>query len=256
MMGRSDQPKASEIAEELLSAASHGENLMREVDFMSGHNARLKQDVFKEMVGKQGEFPNVRLIDGNGRTVTPGQQGWAIAKIVQVSSDGKEHTLYDASGDEDAARLMNADSRDVIASDQTSGKHPQDVDAFVKEFKKTIDQLVASGKRVEGEGLISGIINDMKRAYVNGGVYDCADQGIALLSNFSNLSTSGNWDLHLVGAPPHYTVEVVPHSKDDPLIKLDPWRGEHAVDIVPAGTFKPDKRINKWLDGDGRWRWN
>jgi len=255
-MGKGDQPKATEIAEELLTAASHGENLMREVDHMSGHDAGLKQDVFKQMVEKQGEFPNIKLVDSSGHLVKKGQGGFAVAKIVQISPEGKELTLYDGSGEDDAARLMNADSRNIITNDQLSGSHPQDVDAFLGEFKKTIDQLVASGKRLEGEGVMMGVINDMKRSYVDSRVDDCVDQSITLLGNVSKLNTAGQWDFHLVGAPPHYTVELVPHSKDDPLIKLDPWRGEHAIQLAPAGTYEPDKRINKWIDREGRWRWN
>jgi hypothetical protein len=255
-MAESDQPKATEIAEGLLNAASHGENLMRSVDYMSGHDARLKQDVFQQMVEKQGQFPNIRLLDNSGHVVKQGQRGIQVARIVQVSQDGQEHTLYDASGEEDAARLMNADSRNLVASDITSGSHPQDVDTFVKEFKKTIDQLNASGKRVEGDGVIMGIINDMKRFYFNDGTYDCADQAIAVLSNLSKLKTSGQWDFHLVGAPPHYTVEVVPHSKDDPIIALDPWKGHDHIQYLPTATNRPDDRINKWLDSEGRYRWS
>jgi hypothetical protein len=252
-MTEKPDPKTNEIADELMTAASRGENLMREVDYMSGHSSRLKQDVLGKMVGMQDKFPNVKLVDYEGHTITKAGPGTNVARIVRMSG-GKEETVYD--GSSDAADLMNADRTNIIISDKTTGQHPQDVNAFVEEFKKTIDQLVASGRRLDGEGIFKGIINDAERAYIDNRMYDCADQSVAVLGNLSKLNTSGNWDLHLIGAPPHYKIELVPHSKDDPLIKLDPWRGKSAIDVVPAGKYEPDTRINRWLDSDGRPRWN
>jgi hypothetical protein len=253
MTEKPDPIKANEIADELMTAASHGENLMREIDYMSGHSGRLKQDVIGKMIGMQDQFPNVKLVDYQGHTVTSARLGQNVARIVRTDG-GKEQTLYDASSD--AANLMTADHNNLLINDKTSGQHPADVTAFVSEFQKTIDQLVASGRRLDGEGVIRGIVNDAERAYIDGRMYDCADQSVAVLGNLSKLNTSGNWDLHLIGAPPHYKIELVPHSKDDPLIKLDPWRGKSAVELVPAGTYEPDQRINQWLDNDGRLRWN
>jgi len=236
-----------------MTAASRGENLMREIDYMSGHSGRLKQDVLGKMVGMQDQFPNVKLVDVQGNTVTSARLAQNVQRIVRTNG-GKEETVYD--GSPDAANLMNADRTNIMISDKTSGHHPEDVRAFVSEFEKTIDQLVASNRRLEGGGTVLGILNDAKRAYIDDKMYDCADQSIAVLGNLSKLNTSGNWDLHMVGAPPHYKIELVPHSKDDPLIKMDPWRGKDAVEIVPAGTYETDTRLNRWLDNDGRARWN
>lgn len=251
------QDQSAILAEDLMSAAHKGENLMRAVDYMSSHDPKLKQDVIAKMIDLQnaGKFPDVHLVDFNGNPVTNDRLGVTVGKILQTAPDGHQIVLYDGSAEGEARTLMNASNENPLVRDRTTGAHPEDTAAILASFKQSIADMEKRGKRLPGGGTLRGIVNDALRAYKDPNMFDCADQSTDVLNDLAKLKLKGNWDFHLVGDPPHYTVEVVPHSKDDPLIRLDPWRGEDDVEVVPPGTFTRDTRLNRWVDDQGRARW-
>jgi hypothetical protein len=250
---------AQKIAEKLMTAASHGENLMREIDFLStpvpGQPSKI--DVLKGMVDLKtmGKFGGVEILDGQGKPITNERGAFNVQKIVR--KDGAtEQTLYESGVGSEGRALYNQDQHNVLLEDKVEAAHKGDANKIVQTFQKAVDEMVKSGHRVDGEGALMGLVNNVDRAYFDDKKYDCADQAVQVLKALKQLNLNGHWDFHLVGDPPHYTVETVSHNPNDPIIHLDPWRGRNAIEIKPPGKGISDKRLNQWLDDQGHLHWS
>jgi hypothetical protein len=250
---------AHKIAETLMDAASHGENLMREIDFLSTPVAGQpsKTEVLRSMLDLKaaGQFGNVEILDGDGHPITNDRNAMNIRKIVRKDG-GAEQTLYEFGVGAEGRSLYNQDQRNVLLNDQAEPMHQGDTRKIVDTFQKTVDALIQSGHRLDGEGAFRGVINNIDRAYFDEKKYDCADQAVAVLNALKKAQLEGHWDFHLVGDPPHYMVETVSHNPNDPIIRLDPWRGRDAVVIKARGSGSPDTRLNQWIDDQGVLHWS
>jgi hypothetical protein len=250
---------AHKIAEKLMQAASQGENLMQEIDFLSvtqpGQPSKI--DVLRGMVDLKtmGQFGGVEILDAQGKAVTNDREAFNIRKIVRKNGD-QEETLYQWGVEPELRALFNRDQHNILLDDKVEGEHKEDTQKIVRGFQEAVDDMVKTGHRVDGTGAVMGVVNNIDRAYLDDKKYDCADQAIAVLNALKKLHLDGHWDFHLVGDPPHYTVETVPHNPNDPIIHLDPWRGRNAIEIKPPGKGVSDKRLNQWLDDQGHLHWS
>lgn len=248
-----------ETAETLLNAASNGEVLMREVE--SIRNSATAQGginaVFKEMINlsNSGAAANLELVDAEGNPVTSDRQVHRLNRIIRTKPDGTKETLYDSDGDPDARVLMANDKTDVVQGAVDDSAHPEDVTKIVATFQKAVDDMVKNGQRLDGEGVIMGILNNAGRAYFNDDLKDCADQAVYVLNQLNKLNLGDRWDLNMVGAPPHYTLQAVPRSANDPIISMDPWRGRSSFAVNSGQGKQADQRLNRWMDDQWNLRW-
>ncbi len=246
-----------ETAERLIAAGTGGENLMREVESIIGDPQQFgsRQKVFQEMLNlaNTGQAPGLELVDSNGQPVTNERAVHTVDRIVRTGPDGRKETIYDGGGDTDARALMVRDNADILKGKVDDRTHPDDVKKIVDTFQKAVDDMVKNGQRLEGGGALMGILNNATRAYFNDNLKDCADQAVYVLNQLKQLNIGDRWDLHMVGDPPHYTLEAVPRSPNDPVISMDPWRGRNSYEV--KGGAKPDERLNRWMDGDWNLRW-
>ena len=255
---------AVEIAEKLLQAASQGKNLMKELDYLSSPHAGMptQTEVLRQMIDSKNDhrndqqFGNIELLDASGTPVTNRKMSFNIRQIVKTSENGQSSTLYESSFADDARQVYNADKNNILLESKTEAPHAADISKIVADFQKSVDEMIASGHRMSGQGAVMGVINNIARVDFGGKEYDCVDQSIDVLNSLKKLKLNGQWDFHMVGDPPHYTVEVVPHNANDPIIRMDPWRGRDHYQIKQPGEATEDQRLNPWPDDQSKIHWS
>jgi hypothetical protein len=118
------------------------------------------------------------------------------------------------------------------------GLSPGDVSKIIEEYRDAVQKMTNDGKRLPGGGPLHGIFNNAYREYFDMSMYDCADQALFTAERLKRLNLTDSWEFNMVGAPPHYTLEAVPQNKNDPLIKMDPWKNDVVVLTYPPFTPK------------------